>query len=100
MKEPTASLELSDVPESQWAEARRCFPVIHRLSKTPRRTRVQVIAAAAELGYSPSQVYVLLNRFFADPRLTALIPRRRGPARGSSRLSINIDHLVDEVIES
>ena len=43
--------ELSSVAEPQWVEARRCFPVIQRLSKTPRRTEAQVVAAAAELGY-------------------------------------------------
>jgi putative transposase len=92
--------ELSDVGEAEWTEARRCFPVIQRLCKTPRRTRAQVTAAAAELGYSRSQIYVLLNRFLLDPRLTSLIPRKRGPLRGRSRLSAEIDQLVNEVIET
>lgn len=92
--------ELSGVAEPQWVEARRCFPVIQRLSRTPRRTEAQVVAAAAELGYSRAQVYALLSRFLADPRLTSLLPRRRGPTRGGSRLSREIDQLVDEVIET
>jgi putative transposase len=92
--------ELSGVAEPQWVEARRCFPVIQRLSKIPRRTEAQVVAAAAELGYSRAQVYALLSRFLADPRLTSLLPRRRGPTRGGSRLSREIDQLVDEVIET
>ena len=42
----------------------------------------------------------MLNRFLVDPRLTSLIPRKRGPIQGGSRLSADIDQLVDEVIES
>jgi hypothetical protein len=45
-------------------------------------------------------VYVLLNRFLADPRLTSLIPRKRGPIQGGSRLSADIDQLIEEVIET
>jgi hypothetical protein len=87
-------------PEAAWAEARRCFPVIQRLANTPRRTEAQVPAAAAELGYSRTQVYERLGRFIADPRLTSLLPRRRGPIPGGSRLSGELNQLIDEAIES
>jgi hypothetical protein len=74
--------------------------VIQKLAKTERRTRAQVVAAATELGYSRAQTYVLLNRFLADPRLTSLLPRKRGQTRGNSRLSLELDQLVDEAIET
>lgn len=80
--------ELSAIAESAWAEARRCFSVIHRLANIPARRRSHVLAAAAELGYSCSQVYKLLARFMAEPRLTSLLGRRRGPTLGGSRLSL------------
>ena len=54
-------------------------------SKTERRTRAQLVAAATELGYSRAQTYVLLNRFLADPRLTSLLPRKRDPAEAVLR---------------
>lgn len=92
--------ELSAIPESAWAEARRYFPVFHRLANTPKRNRSQVIAAAAELGCSRSLVYKLLRRFIADPRLTSLLSHQRGPTRGGSRLSSEIHRLIDEMIES
>lgn len=97
--EPTAP-ELSAIPESAWAEARRCFPVIHRLANTPARRRSHVVAAAAELGYSCSLIYKLLARFITDPRLTSLLARPRGPRQGGSRLSSEINQLIDETIES
>jgi len=92
--------ELSAVPESAWAQARRCFPVIHRLANTPERRRSQIVVAAAELGCSCSQIYKLLRRFVADPRLTSLLPRPRGPVMGAYRLSAEINLLIDETIES
>lgn len=92
--------ELSAIPEAAWAEARRCFPTIQALANSPRRTEAQVRAAALELGYSRTQVYERLARFIADPRLTSLLPRKRGPTPGGSRLSGEINQLIDEMIES
>jgi putative transposase len=92
--------DLSSVTEAQWTEARRAFVVIQRLSKTSGRTREDVRAAARELGYGCTQVYELLNRFLADPILTNLLPRKRGPAPGGSLLAPEIDCLVDEAIET
>jgi putative transposase len=59
-----------------------------------------VLAAAAELGCCLAHVYVLMRRYRADPRLTSLLPRRRGPLRGNSRLPREMDALIDEVIET
>jgi putative transposase len=92
--------ELSTVPDAAWAEARGCFPVIQRLANTQGRTRAQVIAAAGELGFSCTQVYERLGRFLADPRLTSLLPRNRGPIRGRARLPSEINQLIDEAIET
>jgi len=100
MSDEPAAPELSAIPESAWAEARRCFPVIHRLAHTPARTRSHVVAAATELGCSCSFIYKQLARFAADPRLTSLLARPRGPVRGGSRLSNEINQLIDETIES
>ncbi len=100
MTDERASPELSSVSEPQWTAARRCFPVIQRLAKTSCRTRAQVLAAAAELGYSRAQVYALLQRFLAEPRLTSLLPRKRGQPHGRSRLSPVLDQLVGEAIET
>ncbi len=92
--------ELSLVPEAQWAEARRCMSVIQRLANNPARGQEQIDCAVRELGFSRAQVYILLRRYLADPRLTSLLPRRRGPDRGFSKLTAEVEQLVDEAIES
>ena len=92
--------EISAVDESQWEEARRCLPVIQELSARVGRTRKEVIAAGAALGYGPTYTYRLLNRYLVEPRLTSLLPQPRGRRQGVSQCSLEIDQLINEVIES
>jgi putative transposase len=100
MSENPTAPELLSVTAPDWDEARRCLPVIRRLAEKPDRARADVVAAAVELGYGATRVYALLGRYAVDPRLTSLLPRRRGPERGSSRLPTEVDTLVDEAIET
>jgi putative transposase len=92
--------DLSAVSPQHWDEARRRLPIIRELLEHPTRTRAQVIAAAAAIGRGPTQTYSLLRRYQADPRLTSLLPLHRGPVRGFSRLSPEVEALIDEAIES
>jgi putative transposase len=92
--------ELSMVDAAAWDEARRCLPVIRRLAENSARKRIDIVAAAAELGYGATRVYALLRRYLADARLTSLLPRRRGPERGISLLGQDVDALINEVIDN
>jgi putative transposase len=91
--------ELSLVDAAEWEEARRYLPVIRRLAENPARTRRDVTAAAAELDCGVTHAYALLRRYLADARLTSLLPRRRGPKRGTSLLDEAVDALIREVID-
>jgi putative transposase len=70
--------DLADVPVANWHKARRRFEVISVLAKAPERTRGDAQAAAEALGCSATVVYRLLSRYLADPRVTSLLPGRRG----------------------
>lgn len=94
------SPDLTSVPETAWTEAKRRFQILRELAETPQRTKSDVRAAAATLGCSVARTYTLLARFTADPTVTSLLPRRRGPPRGYSRLRVELDVLVDQAIES
>jgi hypothetical protein len=74
--------------------------VIMRVSKLPHRTRSDVRAAATELGYSCAQVYRWLKRYAQDPRLTSLLPRKRGPAPGLLRLATQINETVADLLKA
>jgi len=88
------------VGSAAWDEARRCLPVIRSLAENPARTRADVVAGAAEIGCGPTHAYALLRRYLADPRLTSLLPRARGPARGFSKLDQEIDVLIADAIDA
>lgn len=92
--------EISMVDVAAWDEARRYLPVIRLLAVNAARKRSDVLAAAAELGCGPTHVYALLRRYLADARLTSLLPRRRGPGRGTSLLDQEVDALINEVIDN
>ena len=94
------SPDLTTVPDAAWAKANVRFKIPRRLAEKPRRTRADVIAAAAQIRCSTARTYTLLARFVADPTLTSLLPRRRGPLIGTSYLRPELDALIDQVLES
>jgi len=100
MNSMNSTADLSVVSEAHWEEARRCMSVIRRLAENASRGQRDIDCAVQELGFSRAQVYILLRRYLADPRLTSLLPRRRGPDRGFSKLSDEVERAVDKTIES
>jgi putative transposase len=96
---PTAP-ELLSVRPPHWDRSLRYLPVVRRLATSLTRTRKDVEAAAAELGCGVVHLYSLIGRFQADPRLTSLLPRRRGPAPGGSLLSAELDAVIDDAIQN
>ena len=100
MSDTNGVVELTEIGTPQWEGARQCLTWIQRLAQKPKRTRADALAVASELGCSRAHVYELLLRYQRDRRLTSLLPRRRGPERGRSLLSPEIDRLVHATIES
>jgi putative transposase len=92
--------ELTTVSPAAWDEARRCLPVIRQLAENSKRSRRDVEAAATSLGYGPTHVYALLRRYLGDPRLTSLLPRKRGREFGYSKLDDEVEELIREAIDS
>jgi putative transposase len=93
-------LELMLVSSEQWEGARHRLAIIQPLAQKARRTRADVAAAAEQLGLRIAQLYRLLSRYVADPRLTTLVPQPGGGVRGRSRLSAEVEILVDSAIET
>lgn len=91
--------DLADVPVADWHQARRRFEVISVLAKAPERTRGDAEAAAEALGCSATVVYRLLSRYLADPRVTSLLPGRRGRRHGQLFLPAEVDEVVQATID-
>jgi putative transposase len=91
--------ELDDVSEAEWNEARQWLLLLRELAYKQDRTRAEVAAVAATMGRGVTQAYLLLRRYEADPKLTSLLPRQRGPATGYTKFSPSLERLIEEAIE-
>jgi putative transposase len=96
---PANAPDLAGVSARDWQIARRRFEVIRNLAVTPNRTRAHATLAASELEICVALVYRLLARYEADPKLTSLLPERRGREHGRFVLSSDVDEIVKEAIE-
>ena len=91
--------DLTEIDDGEWQEARRRLEVIQQLATLPERTRECAKVAARQLQLSVTQAYRLLERYRADPRLTSLLPARRGPKTGGRRLPQVIEEVIQTAIE-
>lgn len=92
--------DLTMVSEADWNEARRRLPVIRRLAENRPRTRADVLAGAAELGFGATQIYAFLRAYLDDPRLTTLLPAGCGPPWGYSKLKAEVNAVIEEAIDA
>lgn len=75
--------------------------VIGPLAAKPQLGLAAADAAAAELGISRRQVYVLLSRWRAGAGVVSdLLPRRSSGGRGRGRLPAAVEAVLRELIES
>lgn len=93
------SIDLTEVSSQDWQEARRRLEVIESLATVTDRTRCSVEEAAELLRLSVTHAYRLLKRYESDPRLTSLLPGRRGRKQGHSRLATMVEEVIGAAIE-
>lgn len=93
------STELTEVSSQDWQEARRRLEVIQSLATATGRTRCSVEEAAELLRLSVTHAYRLLKRYESDPRLTSLLPARRGRKQGHNRLATMVEQVIQSAIE-
>jgi putative transposase len=99
MRTAASHLDLTDVSEEDWREARRRLEVIQPLAAAPQRTRSRARVAAELLQLSIAQVYRLLDRYLTDPRLTTLLPARRGRRQGQRQLRPEVENVIQSTID-
>ena len=99
MTRPPPAPDLSGIVLEEWEKARRRLEVLKPLAEAERRSRGMAQAAADELGISLTLVYRLLARYEAAPRLTSLLPERRGRREGQLVLSAEVEEIVGAVID-
>ena len=91
--------ELALVADADWALAERRLASIERLLRAPKPGRALVEQEARLLGVSWVRVYDWLRRYRANPTIEALLPKARGPAKGSARLPAETEAIIAAAID-
>lgn len=91
--------ELEEIGESDLAVARNRLEAIQPLL-SPGIGRKEVEQRAVETGVHFTTLYRWLSRYEATRTLEALVPRKSGRRRGETRLSGDVERIIQEVIEA
>jgi putative transposase len=100
-EDPVLERGLLTVPDEVWQLAVQRAEVIGPLAAAPSVGAGAVDAAAAQLGVSRRQVYLLLERWRAGEGVVSdLIPGRSSGGRGRQHLSDDVEAVIREVLRT
>jgi len=87
------------VSEADWQRAQARFAVIRPLIEQGTYTRREVQARAEHAGYATATLYRWLSRYQRLGTLSALVSHKPGGAQGQTRLTPEVNTIVDMTIE-
>lgn len=90
--------DLEQIGQDDWAMAQKRFAIISPLLNGNAQVRGVVEKRARDAGVATATVYRWLNRYKEFGEVAALIPFKRGWAKGKSRISEEADKVITEVI--
>ena len=96
------STELAIVSEADWVEANRRFHLIRLLlhsTANARRTKEGVAEQARAAGVHIATLYRWIDAYERSGRVSSLLPTRRSGGRGKSRLSPEVESILQATIE-
>ena len=96
---PAAPPDLQGIAEEDWQVAQRRLAAIRPLLNDPFPTRAAAEAAARAAGVGVSTIYGWIRLYQDSGRLSDLIPLKRGPRRGLTRLAVQSEAVVAATIE-
>lgn len=94
-----AGPDLTTFDKSQWDLAQQRFEAIRPLLFDSHRTRSRVGQRAEEAGYHVSTVYEWLRAYEETGRISALIPEKRGPDPGGTKLADDVEAIITSAID-
>jgi transposase InsO family protein len=97
---PVTAPDLEAIAPAVWAEALRRFETIRPLLGPGGASRAAVAARARETGVGPATIYRWLAQYGTGGTVSALVPQRRGPAPGASRLPAAVEAVLDRVLRA
>lgn len=95
---PAVGQDLAEIADEDWKIAQERFAAIKPLIDQDQIGRDQAEHRAKELDIDPSTLYRWLRRYNAYGSVMALIPQKRGWKEGSSRISADVETVIEKVI--
>jgi putative transposase len=92
--------ELSSVDEADWQTAEERLATIRPLLGDVRRTRESVSIQAQAAKVHTATVYHWLKLYERTGRVSALLPTRHNGGRGKSRLSEEVEAIINDTLEN
>jgi Helix-turn-helix domain len=92
--------DLVSISDDEWQIACRRFNATQRLSQHRGRLQARVDSIAKMFGVTERTVRRWLSIYRKNPDIVALLPRSRGQRVGTRRLAPNIEHLLNDVIDT
>ncbi|HEX8633975.1 MAG TPA: Mu transposase C-terminal domain-containing protein [Pyrinomonadaceae bacterium] len=98
-QEERGDTELILVPDEDWQEAQRRFSIIRPLLSLPRRTKQMVAEVAGKANIHVVTLYRWIKLYEQAERVSALLPTHRDGGRGQSRLTPEVEKILNATIE-
>ncbi len=93
-----ANYDISLIGSEDWAEAQRRYAAIQPLLGSTIVGRNEAVARSNAIGVDVATLYRWIKRYKDWGEMLALVPRRRGWQEGSSRLSDEVNQIIEKVI--
>jgi putative transposase len=91
--------DLEEIADADWRVAEARYAAIKPLIERMSYGRSDVVERAKETGNDTATLYRWIKRYSALQSVTALVPKSRGWIVGKTRISHDIEKIIDEVIQ-
>ncbi|WP_339434278.1 DNA-binding domain-containing protein [Pseudomonas sp. EA_65y_Pfl2_P78] len=91
--------DIATINSDDWTIAQKRFSAISPLIKETTNPRCTVEERAKEVGVDTATLYRWLERYQNWNEILALVPRKRGWRSGASRLTVEAEKVIQDVIE-
>ncbi|WP_447879659.1 Mu transposase C-terminal domain-containing protein [Serratia fonticola] len=92
--------DIEDIADEDWKIAQRRFAAIQPFLGQMVSGREEVKRRAQEVGVNAATLYRWLQRFNSYGTVSALIPMKRGWSTGKSRLSAEMESIIEDALQN
>lgn len=93
-------IDLQDVPEHDWDEARLRLEAVRPMLVRHERGSGLVERVSKETGYSPATLYRWRDIYSCSGLLSSLLPTKRSGGQGKGRISKEVEAIIEHTLEN